>query len=108
MSNNVSIGTLEQFPVGSLNHIEVDGIEIAMVHCEEGLFAVSDICSHAEVSLSDGYLNGCKLECPMHGAEFDVKTGEALSLPATKAIDTYKVTINGEGAQASVSLEIGK
>ena len=108
MSNNVLVGKLSQFPLGTINQVEVDGIEIALVHCSDGIFAVSDVCSHAEVSLSDGYLNGCKIECPMHGAEFDVKTGEALSMPATKAIETYKVTINGDDAEASVSLEIGK
>ena len=108
MSNSVVVGQVGQFPVGSINQIDVNGTEIALVHSEDGFYAVSDVCSHAEVSLSDGYLNGCKLECPMHGAEFDIKTGEALSLPATKAIDTYKVTINGDGADATVSLEIGK
>jgi len=60
------------------------------------------------VSLSDGTLNGCLLECPMHGAEFDVRTGEAKSLPATKPLEVYKVVIDGMDENAKVSIEVGK
>ena len=51
-------------------------------------------CSHAEASLSEGEVYDCKVECPLHGAEFDLKTGEALTLPATKPIATYTTEVN--------------
>ncbi len=108
MSNKQKIGTVRDYPVGTVHQVEIDGLEIALVNSEEGFFAVNDVCTHAEVSLSDGFLNGCLLECPMHGAEFDVRTGEAKSLPATKSLEVYKVSIDGNDENATVSIEIGK
>jgi 3-phenylpropionate/trans-cinnamate dioxygenase ferredoxin subunit len=107
MSNKV-VGTVKDFPKGSITQVEIDGLEIALVNSEEGFFAVNDICTHAEVSLSDGQLNGCLLECPMHGAEFDIKTGEAKSLPATKPLEVYQVVVEGIDENATVSIEVGK
>lgn len=103
-----TIGTLKDFPIGSVNQFDVNGVEVALVHTEDGFFAVDDVCTHAEVSLSEGQLNGCLLECPMHGAEFDVRTGEAKSLPATKPLTVYKVIIDGSDENAQLSIEVGK
>lgn len=101
------VGQVKDFPLGSVKQIEIQGIEIALAHVEEGFFAVDDICTHAEVSLSEGTLRGCLLECPMHGAEFDIQTGEAKSLPATKALSVYKVLIDGTDENAKISIEVG-
>jgi len=57
-------------------------------------FAIQNRCSHAEASLSEGEVYDCKVECPLHGAEFDLKTGEALTLPATKPVATYTTEVN--------------
>jgi 3-phenylpropionate/trans-cinnamate dioxygenase ferredoxin subunit len=108
MSNNHIVGTVKDYALDSITQIDIDGVEIALVKTAEGFFAVSDICTHAEVSLSDGSLNGCLLECPMHGAEFDIKTGEAKSLPATKPLEVYKVLVSGTDENATVSIEVGK
>lgn len=108
MSNSHLVGCVKDFPSGSIKKVEVDGLEIALINSAEGFFAVNDVCTHAEVSLSDGTLNGCLLECPMHGAEFDVRTGEAKSLPATKPLEVYKVVIDGMDENAKVSIEVGK
>jgi len=51
------------------------------------------MCSHAEASLSEGDVYDCKVECPLHGAEFDLKTGDAVTLPATKPVNRYKVNV---------------
>lgn len=107
MSNKV-VGNVKDFPKGSITQVEIDGIEIALINSEEGFFAVNDLCTHAEVSLSDGQLNGCLIECPMHGAEFDIKTGQAKSLPATKPIEVYQVVVDGNDENATVSIEVGK
>ena len=108
MNNKVEVGVLSNFPLGSITQLDIADLEIALAHTEEGLFAIDDVCSHAEVSLSDGSINGCLIECPMHGAEFDLKTGEAKSLPATKALSVYKVLVNGDDENATVSIEVGK
>tara|TARA_B100000401_G_scaffold6599_1_gene4228 strand:+ start:131 stop:448 length:318 start_codon:yes stop_codon:yes gene_type:complete len=72
---------------------KIDDKEIAIVHCDNAYYAIDDLCSHAEASLSDGEVYDCKVECPLHGAEFDLATGEAVTLPATKPVNTYPVSI---------------
>ena len=77
---------------------DVEGRKFALVRIQERIYAISDICSHEDVSLSDGEvdLEECALECWKHGSLFSLETGEALSLPATKSVETYKVTISGD------------
>ena len=72
---------------------ETDTQQIALFNCEGKFFAIDDMCSHAEASLSEGEVYDCKVECPLHGAEFDLKTGEAVTLPATKSVNTYETEI---------------
>ena len=75
--------------------IEVDGIPVCVVKVADEVFAVEDTCTHAEASLSEGEVTGGKIECWLHGAEFDLKTGEALTPPATQALKTFNVKRNG-------------
>jgi 3-phenylpropionate/trans-cinnamate dioxygenase ferredoxin subunit len=65
------------------------------VNTAEGVFAIRDVCSHAEVPLSDGDIDGCTLECYMHGSRFDLRTGEPRELPATEPVPVYPVRIDG-------------
>jgi 3-phenylpropionate/trans-cinnamate dioxygenase ferredoxin subunit len=68
-----------------------------MVRDEDGeLHAISDICSHGQVSLSDGEVEGCTVECWLHGSRFDLRTGKPLSPPAIKPVPVYPVTFDGE------------
>tara|TARA_B100001248_G_C26988066_1_gene277754 strand:+ start:135 stop:452 length:318 start_codon:yes stop_codon:yes gene_type:complete len=71
----------------------IDDNDIAIINCNDEYYAIDDLCSHAEASLSDGEVYDCKVECPLHGAEFDLKTGEAITLPATKPVNIYPVSI---------------
>ena len=71
----------------------IDDKEIALFYCEGKFYAIDDLCSHSEASLSEGEVYDCKVECPLHGAEFDLNTGEAVTLPATKPVKTYPVYI---------------
>lgn len=72
-------------------------IEVAVVRDEDGQFhAISDICSHGAVSLSDGEVEGCLIECWLHGSQFDLRTGMPLQLPATRPVPVYTVSIEGE------------
>ena len=60
------------------------------------VFAIADTCTHSEASLSEGEVSNFKIECWLHGAEFDLRTGEALTPPATESLKTFKVTKNGD------------
>ncbi|MEY2608912.1 MAG: 3-phenylpropionate/trans-cinnamate dioxygenase ferredoxin component [Verrucomicrobiota bacterium] len=75
---------------------EVKRIEnpaIAVFNVEGTLFAISDTCTHAEASLSEGRVDGETVECPLHGACFDLRTGEALTPPAVEPVQTFPVIV---------------
>ena len=73
--------------------IDLGDKQIALFNYEGEYYALDDMCSHAEASLSEGDVYDCKVECPLHGAEFDLKTGVAVTLPATKPVNKYKVNV---------------
>lgn len=81
--------------------VELDGsagtVEVAVVRAEDGsLHAISDVCSHGAVSLSDGEVEDCTVECWLHGSRFDLRTGEPLSPPAVRPVPVYPLTVDGE------------
>ena len=75
--------------------IDVDGTPVCVVRVADEVFAVADNCTHSEASLAEGEVTGSKIECWLHGAEFDLKTGKALTPPATEALKTFNVKRNG-------------
>ena len=75
--------------------IDVDGTPVCVVKVADEVFAVADTCTHSEASLAEGEVTGSKIECWLHGAEFDLKTGKALTPPATEALKTFNVNRNG-------------
>ncbi len=89
--------TLDEMTPGSARKVEVDGHVIALVRIDDDVYALGDTCSHDEVSLSEGCVDADdrSLECRKHGAQFDVTTGEPLSLPATRPVPTYEVEVIG-------------
>ena len=84
--------------------VEVGDKKIAVFNVGGKIYAIDDTCSHAEASLSEGEEFDCIVECPLHGAEFDLKTGEATTLPATKPVITYKTDVDDE----YLYLEVGE
>ncbi len=82
--------------------IEKDGKSICVTKIGDEVFAIDDTCSHSDASLSEGDITDFKIECWLHGAEFDLRTGQALTLPAVQALETYAVKIDGN----SVTVEI--
>lgn len=74
--------------------VDVDGNPVCVTRVGEEVFAVSNICSHAYAELSDGEVTGHVIECWLHGADFDLRSGKALTLPATDPIETYRVQRN--------------
>ena len=76
--------------------LEKNGKALCVTRIGEEIFAIDDTCSHSEASLSEGDVSGTKIECWLHGAEFDLRTGEALTLPAVMSVKTYSVTVNAD------------
>lgn len=90
----VQVAMLAELSPNEAKRVEVDGIAIAIVCDSEGqIHAIGDRCSHGEVSLSDGFVEDATIECWAHGARFDLRTGEALSLPAYEPVPVFQVVI---------------
>jgi naphthalene 1,2-dioxygenase ferredoxin component len=89
---------MEGEPLG----VEVAGHSIALYDIEGQLFATDNICTHAYARLSDGWLDGELIECPLHAARFDVRTGKVLDPPATEDLKTYSVRIVDDEIQVKI------
>jgi 3-phenylpropionate/trans-cinnamate dioxygenase ferredoxin subunit len=74
----------------------IDDLEIAVFNLDSTFYAIKDVCTHEQAPLSEGELIGDTIVCPWHGACFSVRTGEALSLPATEPVETFRVVLQGE------------
>jgi 3-phenylpropionate/trans-cinnamate dioxygenase ferredoxin subunit len=98
---NVNAEKMEFIPVASTEEIgngqrvifEIDGVSIAIFNIAGEYFAIADVCSHDDGPVAEGELHDHEIECPRHGARFDIKTGEALSLPAVVDIPAYPVRV---------------
>ncbi len=92
-----AIGALEALPNRAGQRFDIGEDRIAVFRVDDAVYAIGDRCSHAEASLAEGELFDLEVECPRHGAEFDITTGEQRSLPATKPVPCYPTEIrNGE------------
>ena len=75
--------------------IDHNGVAVCVARIGDEVYAVEDTCTHSEASLSEGEISGTKIECWLHGAEFDLRTGEALTPPANAPLKTFSVKRNG-------------
>lgn len=82
----------ENEPLG----VEIAGRHLALYRLGDEFYATGNICTHAEALLSDGVLDGCEIECPLHMGRFDIRTGEALTSPVEIDIPTYPVRLAGD------------
>ena len=89
----VPVCQLSELTSGEPRKAVVDGTTIAVVLTEGEVFAINDTCSHGAVSLAEGEVDGCTLECWLHGSQFDLRTGRPLSLPATDPVPVYPVKV---------------
>jgi len=101
----VKVGERAQLPAPrGVLRVELEGEPVAIVCTDGGRFsAISDVCSHAEVSLSDGDIDGDTVECWLHGSRFDLRTGKPLGPPATRAVPVYDIKFDGDDVYLSAS-----
>ena len=99
----LSVGKLTDLPDGRGVRVEAVGHRIALFRIDESVYAIGDRCSHAEASLAEGELFDLDVECPRHGSEFNIVTGEPDSLPATRPVPVYAVSI--EDGEVFLELE---
>jgi len=92
----VKVADLGECPPGNLLDVEAGRQSIVLANIDGALYALQNRCSHQDLPLSDGELDGDRLECLYHGARFDVCTGKAVGLPAIKPVETYAVELRGQ------------
>jgi len=76
--------------------VELAGLPVCLARSGGEVFAIADVCSHADVALSEGDVEDGRIECWLHGSLFDLRTGEPTGLPATRPVPTYPVTVEGD------------
>ncbi|MFG2795517.1 non-heme iron oxygenase ferredoxin subunit [Streptomyces pseudovenezuelae] len=81
---------------------EVEGTPVSVVLTGDEVFAIHDVCSHSAVSLSEGEVEGCTVECWLHGSRFDLRTGKPLDPPASRPVPVYPVRIEDGGVYVDV------
>lgn len=84
---------LDDLPESGGLKVDIASTPVAVFRVGGAAYALADRCSHAEASLSEGEVFGLEVECPRHGAVFDLATGEALSLPATRPVAVYRTLV---------------
>ncbi|MCH7717848.1 MAG: non-heme iron oxygenase ferredoxin subunit [Chloroflexi bacterium] len=104
MSDFVKVASTADIPPGQVNVYAVNGRSIAVCNVDGTFYAIDDICTHDGGSLDQGQLEGDQIECPRHGAMFDVKTGHALTLPAVIPVKSYPVQVDGD----EIKVEVGQ
>jgi 3-phenylpropionate/trans-cinnamate dioxygenase ferredoxin component len=88
----------DELEPGSARKFEVNGYKVALVRIDDDFYAIGDVCSHEDYSLSEGEVlsEECEIECWKHGSTFDLRTGEPCSLPATRPVPVYDVRVEGD------------
>ena len=93
----------DEVPAGTAKVVEAGGRRIALCNTgDSGFHAIDDLCTHDGGPLDQGELDGTRIECPRHGARFDVITGRALSLPAIRPVRTYETRVCDGAVEVNV------
>ncbi len=94
---------VQDVAVSAAVKVELDGVAVAIVKDSAGdIHAVGDTCTHGEISLSEGFVEGETIECWAHGSQFALKTGKPLNLPAYEPVPVFPVTIDGDDVLVDV------
>ena len=98
----VKVADKKNLPKGAGACVEVNGKRIALFNVDNQFYAIDDECTHAGGTLSEGVVEGTKVTCPWHGAEFDIRTGEVLAAPAFDGVKSYPVKVEGEDIKIEI------
>jgi 3-phenylpropionate/trans-cinnamate dioxygenase ferredoxin component len=91
-----AVAKLSEIAPGTTRRVVVDSTEILLCNVGGKMYAIEDVCTHDGGPLDQGELEGEQVVCPRHGATFDVRTGDALTLPAVLPLMTFEVTVEGD------------
>ena len=92
----VKLAALHELSTSKLMRVKTRAQDICLAYVDGQVYAIDDLCSHEDASLTKGSLHGNCVKCPLHGSRFDLLTGEALDEPAEESVNTYAVKIDGD------------
>jgi 3-phenylpropionate/trans-cinnamate dioxygenase ferredoxin subunit len=96
MSDYLRACRLADIPEEGTLHVDLGDVPVCLARTQGELFALRDVCSHEEVPLSEGELDGETIECWLHGSRFDMRTGAPTGLPATQPVPVYRTKVEGD------------
>lgn len=102
MSKKIKVATVGELAPGQYKSLEIGDERIALFNIDGKFYALKDVCTHDGGILTGGTLRGYIIECPRHGAQFDVRTGAVVRLPAYVGVETYPVSVEGNDIYISV------
>jgi 3-phenylpropionate/trans-cinnamate dioxygenase ferredoxin subunit len=103
MSDFTKVANVSELPDPGKATVECDDQIVVLFNCNGQIFCIDDVCTHDGGPLGDGELTGCEIACPRHGAKFDVRTGKALTMPATQDTRSHEVRIDGDDILVRIS-----
>ncbi len=101
MSKFVTVARTTEIAPGTVKVVRVDGVPIGVANVDGEYYAFGDVCTHDDGPVAEGELDGYQIECPRHGARFDVRTGAVKLLPAVVPIPVYPLRVEGDEIQIS-------
>ena len=102
MGKQIKVASLRDIPPGTAKACDLEGQVIAVFNVDGTFYAIDDECPHAGASLATGFVQGHKVGCPWHGADFDLCTGAVLSSPARGNVCSYRVVVSGDDVKIEI------
>ena len=96
MTDFVKVAELNELQPGQRKMIDFEDVTVALINVEGEYYCIEDLCTHDGGPVAEGEIDGFSIECPRHGALFDIRDGSVLSMPAVVPIPTYEVRIEGD------------
>ncbi len=99
----VRVCAVGEVPKDQALAVTADDLDLAIARDGEEFFAIQDLCSHAEVALSEGDVAECQIECWLHGSRFDLRTGKPTGLPATEPVATFPIEVRDDDVYVDIT-----
>jgi nitrite reductase/ring-hydroxylating ferredoxin subunit len=100
-SSFVTVAKADDLKPGEMKYVEVGDEPVVLINLDGEFYALSDVCTHEEASLSDGEIVGDEIECPLHGGAFDIRTGQPVAFPVVVPVETFRVRVVGDEVQVA-------
>ena len=96
MSEWLNVASTDELKPGEVKVVDVDGTDVALFNIADEYFAVEDVCTHDGAEIASGCIHGDVIECPRHGARFNIRTGEVTAPPAYEPLHTFALEVRAE------------